>query len=182
MGVNYMANPSRVYREYIEQADGAVRADFELGMQAMGLEIVSLIKNLESLPVVTDLGRSEAISALETLLVSLSLRDKVWDLYEFLCEWRRPSFDRAGGGVSVASPQAIAGAGVVSGQGLPPLPASVHDAPGGALLRAGRLRALPEVHRDPRAWPIVERGARTFEEVEGTWTSEDIRSAHEGSS
>lgn len=182
MGVNYMANPSRVYREYIEQADGAVRADFELGMQAMGLEIVSLIKNLESLPVVTDLGRSEAISALETLLVSLSLRDKVWDLYEFLCEWRRPSFDRAGGGVSVASPQAIAGAGVVSGQGLPPLPASVHDAPGGALLRAGRLRALPEVHRDPRSMSSALQEARTYEEEIEKYYEGSRSPDHEGSS
>lgn len=95
--VNFMANPSSVLWEYLERSVRAPvdeRDMFMYGQLALALEIVSLIKNLESYPVVTELGRQEAISALHTLLVEKGLADQAYEVYDVLCEWRRPKFDR----------------------------------------------------------------------------------------
>lgn len=97
--VNYMADPSKVLWDYLRTTrlprEGSAKGFkewYDYGQLAMALEIVTLIKNLEQLPVVTDIGRQETISALQTLLRSMDLDEVAWEMYDRLCEWRRPKF------------------------------------------------------------------------------------------
>lgn len=89
----YMADATNVLKQHLERL--SVRLDsrsFELGQLAMALEIVTLIRSLEALPVVSDLGRQEAITALHTLLVEQGIEDLAYEWYDFLSASRRPRF------------------------------------------------------------------------------------------
>jgi hypothetical protein len=106
-----MKNPTSVWLSYLSVVYGHKlkgRAPFDYGRVAMALEIVSKIKLLESLPVTTEYGRQEAISALHTILVETGLAESVYDLYEQLNDWRRPKF--APSQQPEPSPSATAGA------------------------------------------------------------------------
>lgn len=86
-----MADPSKVLWQYLEathKADTWCSRWYQFGQLAMALEICTLIKNLESIPVATEVGRQETVSALQTLLVGMGLADLAWDTYARLAEWR----------------------------------------------------------------------------------------------
>jgi len=90
-----MSDPMRVFKLYLQQHESMTSHDnfwFELGISAMALQIVTWIKTLERLPVTTDVGRQEAIVAMQTLLNELGLWDSAIEVYEKLAEWRRPKF------------------------------------------------------------------------------------------
>lgn len=96
--IGYMANPSGVLEEYIGErrrlTAAQVRRDahYRDGKLAVALEIVGLIRTVSDMPVVTEQGRAELVSGLETLLVGLGMRDAAWDWYDRLAEWRAPKF------------------------------------------------------------------------------------------
>lgn len=87
--MSFIKNPSDVFWQAV-RASITDRGDYGLGRLSMALEVVTLIRSLEALPVVTDLGRSEAISALHTMLVEQQMDEMAYEWYERLAEWRKP--------------------------------------------------------------------------------------------
>jgi hypothetical protein len=91
----FIKNPTEVWMQYLDVGYGRKlkgHALFDYGRVAMGLEIVTKIKMLESLPVTTEYGRQEAISALHTILVEQGLAESIYALYDELNDWRKPKF------------------------------------------------------------------------------------------
>src|SRR5690242_2606658 len=114
------------------------------------MEIVTQIKCLEELrAIATDLGRAEAVSALETLLQDCGLQDAAYQMYERLSEWRRPKFYAE---QPVPGPSRSVGADV---DALPPplyrrsLTASEPVSPPEELSPGSTPLALPPGRRDP---------------------------------
>lgn len=107
--MSYIRNPTRTFLQFLS-ATSEVTHDrilwYNLGQLSMALHIITVIKTLEQLPVVTDHGRQEAISALQTILTELDLADDAYELYEKLGEWRKPTFEPE------PSPSGTSGAGV----------------------------------------------------------------------
>lgn len=175
--MNYMANPSQVLFEYLERLPGKDPAGgwkkwWEYGQLAMALEMVTLIKNLEELPVATDIGRQETISALHTLLQGMGLDVLAWETYDQLCEWRRPKFVADDGVRPEPEPSE-------SGVVVRPLP---QDLPGGVSFPRGEpvtradLQDMIYAEREERRGlgkaSSDEQLERLVEEAGGTSTDE----------
>src|SRR5262245_54266654 len=92
MSVSYISHPSRLFRRLLRPSVSEFEW-YRYGQLSIGLEIVTQIKSLESLPVVSELGRQEAVSALTSLLMDMDLYDDSVNLYERLSETRRLSFE-----------------------------------------------------------------------------------------
>jgi hypothetical protein len=107
--MTYIRNPVRTFLQFLS-ATSEVTHDrilwYNLGQLSLALHIITVIKTLESLPVVTEGGRQEAIAVLQTILTDLDLADDAYELYEKLGEWRRPTFE------AEPSPEGTSGAGV----------------------------------------------------------------------
>jgi hypothetical protein len=89
----FIADPTGVFKAYIRSSGRVDDLQFNLGRMSMALEIITQIKALEELKaVVSDLGRAEAITALDTLLQDCGLREVAYEMYEKLNEWRHPKF------------------------------------------------------------------------------------------
>jgi len=129
-----------------------MRRTFEMGQVAMGLEVVSLIRTLESLPVVSDAEREGTIATLYTLLREQDLED-VFDLYERLNEWRQVKFDSSGRvNASARERPTSASVDVPSPAHLRELSvwtASRSAVPRRTLTPADRLRVLTLVRQSP---------------------------------
>src|SRR5262245_58402896 len=98
MSEAFMSRPTDVLKTYMTA--NRLPRSFEFGQLAMGLEVVSLIRTLESFPVVNDAERQGTIATLYTLLRENDLED-VFDLYERLSDWRQVKFsDNTPRGVS----------------------------------------------------------------------------------
>jgi len=100
--MDYMKNPSSTFYEYVQtlEAEGKPFTSTEwylAGEMAFALEMITLIKDLESMPVVTERSRQETISTLVTLLRETGLWDTANDTYRTLCRWRRPKFESVNG-------------------------------------------------------------------------------------
>lgn len=124
----FMSHPTAVLRQFLadQKIDGR---SFDWGRLSLGLEVMTQIKILETLPL-TDLT-VQLTSAFRTLLVDAGVADEVEKWYERLDAWRAPRFvsadrptDRAFG----ASSSAVA--------------------PEGSLRRVRRLRASLLERRD----------------------------------
>jgi hypothetical protein len=67
--VSFIARPTEVFRAYLKSTGRIDELGFQLGRMSMALEIITQIKALEELrAIASDLGRAEAVSALDTLL------------------------------------------------------------------------------------------------------------------
>lgn len=151
----FMARPTDVLKVYMRSRN--LPRSFEYGQLAMGLEVVSLIRTLESIPVVNDAEREGTIATLYTLLRECDLED-VFDLYERLSTWRRVKIqplDNTPRGVSswrARERPTISYADAPASQHLQALTAgsvSPHAAPRQSLAPSDRLRALTLVRPSP---------------------------------
>jgi len=90
----FMADATSVLMAYMGQ--NQMRMDFKYGRLAVGLEVVSLIRTLESIPVVNVNEREGTVATLHTLLREQGLED-AYELYDGLAKWRQVTFvsDRA---------------------------------------------------------------------------------------
>lgn len=147
MAVNFMKDPSRVLKAYLDSSPGRPvdSLDYHVGRLSMALEIITQIKALEELPVMSDSARAQAVTALDTLLQDCGLRDVGYEWYDKLCEWRRVSL--------LPLP-------VVPSERVPAGIAAVVDADGPRLL--GTIHGIssepasPEAEIAPRSKPPAE--------------------------
>jgi hypothetical protein len=154
----FIENPSRVLTAYLK-AKGLKSAychpAYDCGRLAMALEIITQIKALESLPVVSDLGRQEAVTALYAVLTETGFEDEAYRWYEMLGEWRRPKFQ----GIPVVVDEHVP-PGIVLLVGPPSedQPASEESSPGGGPERGpaplGKPPSLLEERRT--SGPVVQ--------------------------
>jgi len=84
--------PSEVFKLYLSGKVNTDKDSYQYGMLAMALEIVTVIKTLEALPVTSVGTREESISVLHTLLQETGLDIYAYEWYERLDDWRRPKF------------------------------------------------------------------------------------------
>jgi hypothetical protein len=105
MGETLIADATGVLKAYMRTQE--IGPDFRYGRLSMGLEIVSLIRTLELIPVVSEAEREGTIATLFTLLREQDLED-AFEAYDALAEWRKVKFER------VASPRATGGVGAPS--------------------------------------------------------------------
>lgn len=99
----FMADATAVLMAYMRKHQ--IGMDFKHGQLAVGLEIVTLIRTLESLPVVSEAEREGTIATLHTLLREQGL-EGAYEAYDRLAEWRKVKFvtapsQRANGDASV---------------------------------------------------------------------------------
>lgn len=87
----FIARPADLLRRQMGPR-GEQAAWFEAGMMAMALEILTVIKTVESLPIVDEGARQETVSVLHTLLMDLDVMEKADELYARLNEARKPKF------------------------------------------------------------------------------------------
>src|SRR5262245_35382818 len=85
----FMADAAAVYKAYLTAQ--RVRPTYALGRLEMGLEVVSLIRTLESFPVVNEAEREGTVATLHTLLREQGL-ENAYEVYDELANWRRPVF------------------------------------------------------------------------------------------
>jgi hypothetical protein len=134
--------------------------DLRWGQLALALEVVTLIRTLESIPVVNEWEREGTVATLHTLLREQGL-EEAYEVYETLATWRRVRFER------VASPRASAYAGgwsVQSSGGNDP--SSLREDRARGQLHRGKPDAPLPARRDPArdssptheqlALPVVE--------------------------
>lgn len=151
----WILRPSRVFHKYLRTIfEDVDQKSYELGGLAIGLEIVGQIKFLEELAVVSDVGRSEAVSALHTLLTDLGMADEAYAMYDRLSRWRQLRFEPEPVTIADAEPSDDP-----PRRGRTVGSSSAPDAPVGWPFRGDRPHSSPEVRRDPEtgAWP--SRGA-----------------------
>src|SRR4249920_2022226 len=84
-----MADATSVLMAYMKAQK--IRPSFGHGQLALGLEVVSLIRTLESFPVVNVAEREGTVATLHTLLREQGL-ENAYEAYEMLAEWRKPRF------------------------------------------------------------------------------------------
>jgi hypothetical protein len=134
----YMADATTVLMAFMK-AKG-IRPEFRYGQLALALEVVSLIRTLEFLPVVNDAEREGTVATLHTLLREQGL-ENAYEAYDQLAEWRKVKFV-----ASDASPRGSAGAVAQHGRGLvvsASAVSSAHDALGQERAQRDRLRERP---------------------------------------
>jgi hypothetical protein len=90
--LSYIMRPSEVFKAYLSEKMTVPEDAIQFGMLAMSLEVVTVIKTLESLPTTAVGTREETISVLHTLLQDVGLDVYAYEWYERLNDWRRPSF------------------------------------------------------------------------------------------
>lgn len=126
--MTFLARPSDTLWSFLKASHGVdawCERWYQYGQLAMALEMITLIKSVEYLPVVTDVGRAEITSAMQTLIEDMGLSDLAWEMYERLGEWRRVSFVRDERAELVPEGSADAdGLGVGDPQGSPAVNAS----------------------------------------------------------
>lgn len=84
---DYILNPSRELKRALKMS-----TEYDYGMLGMALEILTVIKTIEELPVIDQGARSETVSVLYTLLSDLELLEVAEDAYARLAEVRRVRF------------------------------------------------------------------------------------------
>ena len=84
-----MADPTSVLMAYMRAQK--IDPEFRFGQLALGLEVISLIRTLESIPVVNVAEKEGTISCLHTLLREQGL-ENAYEAYETLAEWRKIRF------------------------------------------------------------------------------------------
>lgn len=89
MTETYMAHPTAVLKAYMQAHQ--IERDLSWGQLAMGLEVVTLIRTLEDIPVVNEAEKEGTIACLVTLLREQQL-EEVYGFYDALAEWRKPRF------------------------------------------------------------------------------------------
>jgi hypothetical protein len=92
----FIQHPTRIFAAWLKSKGrwSVVQRDaFNCGRLAMALEIVTQMKSLEGLPVVSDLGRQEAIAAMHQLLQDNDLDEIAYEWYDYLALWRKPTFE-----------------------------------------------------------------------------------------
>ena len=92
----FIQYPTRIFAAWLKGQGrfSKVQQDaYNCGRLAMALEIITQIKSLEGLPVVSELGRQEAIAGLHAVLVNNGLEEVGFEWYEYLSEWRKPTFE-----------------------------------------------------------------------------------------
>jgi hypothetical protein len=146
-----------------------ISPDFKHGQLAVGLEIVSLIRTLESFPVVNDAEKEGTIACLHTLLREQGL-ENAYEAYEVLAEWRRVKFVRA------SSPQANGGVVSQHGSGLrvsADAVSSAREARGLVSARTGRPheRLWERPNQEPDASPRDAQLALPYEAEQETPSS-----------
>lgn len=91
--MTFIARPSHVFKQYVRSTGSLDNTSYHMGMMALALEIVTQIKVLEELKyIASDLGREEAVSALQTLLKDCGIHDAAYEMYDRLAEWRKVKF------------------------------------------------------------------------------------------
>jgi hypothetical protein len=146
----FMADATKVLLAYMKR--NSVDMDFKHGQLAVGLEIVSLIRTLESFPVVNDAERQGTVATLHTLLREQGL-ENAYEAYEMLAEWRRIKFAPVR---NVPAPQGNGVAAVPRDRGLR---VSV-SAASSALDALGQLSARGDrPHAQLWERPSLEQGA-----------------------
>jgi hypothetical protein len=146
--VGIIARPTRTFELYVR--DTGARPDglsWHFGRLSMALEIITQIKILEEVRVLSDSARAESISALHTLLTDCGLDDIGYVMYEKLLAWRKPKF--VAENPELSQPTSVdAGA-----SDWPQLPHQTSDL---ASFRAALEESPP--HGDTTdAWPSVHR-------------------------
>lgn len=96
--MDYILNPSRDLKRLMKMS-----TEYDYGMLGMALEILTVIKTIEDLPVIDQGARIETVSVLYTLLSDLDMLEAATETYEKLSEARRVRF--------VAEPPHAYGAG-----------------------------------------------------------------------
>lgn len=86
---SFMADATKVLMAFMQVQK--ISPDFKHGQLAVGLEIVSLIRTLESFPVVNDAEKEGTIACLHTLLFEQGL-ESAYEAYDTLAEWRKVRF------------------------------------------------------------------------------------------
>src|SRR5262245_43915009 len=151
---DYIARPTEVLMAYMQWSKPP--AGFDWGRLALGLEVVTLIRTLEAIPVVNDAERQGTIATLITLLREQGLED-AYGVYDTLSDWRRVRFEPL--------PPTIAYAGAPSRRGRGDNgPSSLHASADPTRAPQDTQRALPPVRRDPAqdASPTGEQLALPF--------------------
>lgn len=131
----FIKDPSRLLWAYLARNAHTQESAldwFLLGQMAMALEVITVIKSLEGIPIVSDRGRVETISVLQTLLVDTDMADHAYDLYEELNEWRKPRFQDSEASVEQVFGDVLA-----------------HAIPGGWIVQGDSSPALRQVHQSP---------------------------------
>jgi hypothetical protein len=134
----FIANPTTVLMAYMR--GNQIKASFAHGQLAVGLEVVSLIRTLESIPVVSEQEKEGTIATLHTLLREQGL-EGAYEAYDALADWRKVRF------VPEPSLRANADASALLRVGR----TSSSSAPGArdrTTALGGRLRALPGGRRN----------------------------------
>lgn len=91
--MTFIARPSHVFKQYVRSTGRLDNTSYHMGMMALALEIITQIKVLEEMRyIASDLGREEAVSALQTLLKDCGIHDVAYEMYDRLAEWRKPKF------------------------------------------------------------------------------------------
>jgi hypothetical protein len=91
----FIRDPSKVLLAYLGATEGVTaerKRWFEYGVVAVALEVITQIRALEAIPMSTEYGTAQAVSALHTLLTEMDLSIEAHELYEQLSRWRRPAF------------------------------------------------------------------------------------------
>jgi hypothetical protein len=92
----FIQYPTRIFAAWLKGQGRFSRVQqdaYHCGRLAMALEIITQIKSLEGLPVVSELGRQEAIAGLHAVLVNNGLEEVAFEWYDYLSEWRKPTFE-----------------------------------------------------------------------------------------
>jgi len=84
-----MKDATGVLKAYM--AANKIAPSYELGQLTVALEVVSLIRTLESIPVVSVAEKEGTIATLHTLLRESQL-ESAYEAYDALAEWRRVKF------------------------------------------------------------------------------------------
>ena|SRR5215471_6988858 len=135
---DYIARPTEVLMAYMQW--GKPPPGYDWGRLALALEVVTLIRTLERIPVVNDAERQGTIATLHTLLREQGLED-VYDAYERLAEWRRVKFVPDDFAFSPqASASAVAPAQLRQSRG--------DNGPSSPPVAGGRARALRDTQRE----------------------------------
>lgn len=146
----FMADATKVLLAYMKSEQ--IPTGFGYGQLAVGLEIVSLIRTLESFPVVNDAERQGTVATLHTLLREQGL-ENAYEAYEMLAEWRRIKFAPVR---SAPAPQGNGVAVAPHGRGLTVSVSAVSS----ALDALGQLSARGDrPHAQLWERPSLEQGA-----------------------
>jgi hypothetical protein len=161
---SFMAHATEVLLAYMRAK--RISPDFKHGQLAVGLEIVSLIRTLESFPVVNEEEREGTVATLHTLLREQGL-ENAYETYEMLSEWRSVKIVD-----SSFSPQATGGVYVQqhAGRSASELASSARAALSSEPSRRGMQRELPSGRPNPEqdASSTREQSGSSGESERGT--------------